>query len=335
MRVYTKIVMRIDTGRIVSARGYDYAGSVALCKGGGGSTIDSVDEAYNAGMLELSEQEWAVAQEYVNLFKYGVDYDPEATEQGLTIDGKWVPADQLTPEQTGGDKWIDNPDYVAPGWELMSDAERGDYWQETKGSPAGTPQKILNPNFQLETRTLGEIKGYDPDAQVSEMELILQGQAAQSELLPLQTALARSQIEADQTLIPAQTEVSMAQLAAEKGLVPQRAALESASLADTQTALAERAPVRSAFYNAALNGPDATERADQAQAGIEHAFSTTAKDFERDLFTSGAHVQSSDLTKAMNERSIAKAGGIAGARTQAKLLAEEELFNKLKTAMTV
>jgi hypothetical protein len=293
MRVFTRIVIRISDGRVLSRSGFDYGGPVAMCKGGSGTTVDSVDEAYNAGMLELSQEEWGVAQEYANLFKYGVDYDPNEKVEGQWIDGEWFNADDLTPEQVGGEKFIKNPEYVPSGYVKDNPMSQPRYQE---GSGPDVPEYILNPDYKLETAKLGDVKGYDPNAQVSEMQLILQNQAAEAELLPLQTGLAKSQI------------------------------------ADTQAAIGEYAPVRKAFFGAALNGPNAEQRADQAQAGVEHAFANTEKDFQRGLFTAGVQPGSESMTRALNDRSIAKATGIAGARTQAKILAEDELFNKLKSA---
>ena len=64
----------MDTLETIESEFYEYCGPVDLCKGGGGGA--AIDKAYNAGMLELSQEQQAMAGEMYNMYKYGVSYDP-------------------------------------------------------------------------------------------------------------------------------------------------------------------------------------------------------------------------------------------------------------------
>lgn len=336
MRIYTQVVMEIATGAVVSASYHEYAGPVALCKGTD-TTINSTDPEYNAGMLEISRDEWGLAEKYANLFEFGVTYDPNESEYGDWVDGEWVTEENL--EGYSQEHYIENPDWTA--WKQRFDnaqrqalAEGDDpYFDEAeyrKNNPEPLEQ-ILNRSL-LQERKKGDVYGYDPAAQVSEMDLILQRQAGEAELLPLQTELARTQMDADLALVPAQTNLSLAQIQAEQTLLPKRTGVEAAALDDQAAFIEARAPVRAAFFESALDAPDPNKRADEAQAGVEHAFGNTRQGFERALFTNGVGVGDADMTKALNERSIAKATGISAARTTARRTAEDEAFAKLTAA---
>lgn len=62
MRIYTRIVFKMDDMSVIEADAYDYDGPVALCgggSGGGSSTTNTVDYEYNARMAALSEEQQA------------------------------------------------------------------------------------------------------------------------------------------------------------------------------------------------------------------------------------------------------------------------------------
>lgn len=399
MKVYHKIVMDMGTWEVLAEVAREYRGPVALAKGG--STVtNSYDPKYNAGVLNLSQQEWAVAQKWANFAEFGVTYNPNESVRGAMVNGQWVNEADLPK--------VKNPDYRPPRSGGNSDPYGlGAIGVSSTGvkTSSGGPEYIVDPSLTIETRTIGDINGYDPNAQVSEMQLIGQNLASQSELLPLQTSLAKSQIAADQQLIPRQTQLSLSQIDSELGLVPQRAALEStqltterglvpkrgmlestmidsemglipqrhqlesrqistemglipqrgqlesaqirselglipqrgelesATIADTMTGMKERAPVRKEFYAQALSGVDVNRRMNEGQADVEHAFGLAQKDFERGIFASGARAGGDAYTAALNEQAMAKAKGIAGARSQARTIAEGEMFKRLQSAV--
>lgn len=61
--------------------------------GGGGKTVvqGEVDKAYNKGLLEIAREDQEFRRMFINMFTYGVLYDP--TERGAYVDGKWVSED--------------------------------------------------------------------------------------------------------------------------------------------------------------------------------------------------------------------------------------------------
>lgn len=121
---------------------------------------------------------------------------------------------------------------------------------------------------------------------------------------------------------------------ANQALLPLQTEAEKAQLADTTSAIAERAPVRSAMYDTALNGIDIGSRMNEAQATVEHAFGNAQDQIRRSSMNSGGMDPTSiaSLNTGMN---LEKAKSIAGARTVAKTTAEEEQFNRLRSAMAV
>jgi hypothetical protein len=74
MKVYTKIVIDMETLQVIETECYNYTGPVAECKGGGGGS--EPDKKYNRGMLKISERQQEIADEMFNYFKHGVSYNP-------------------------------------------------------------------------------------------------------------------------------------------------------------------------------------------------------------------------------------------------------------------
>lgn len=326
--VYTRIVVNMHSGELIGAQMDVYSGSIAQCKGGPSTTVNSVDYTYNAGMLALSREQQSWARKYTNLFEYGVPYDPNETVSGAWINGQWVDqADLSTRRVSTGGTGVSSTKVF--GAKIPSGA-----LQTIKDEKTGTVLYDAGGGrwLPLETARRGDIEGYDPDAQISEMELMLRNIEAQAELLPYSTALTRAQAEADLQLVPEQTSLALAQLTAERGLVPRRTALEETSLADAATALEQHGRAREAFITEALSGTDVAESQDLAQAEVEHAFALTQRDFERGLVSAGARPGDTNYINALNQRTLERTKGIAGARTQAKTLAENTLFEKLKAA---
>lgn len=79
MRIYTKIVIDMETLKVIEAEWTDdYEGPVAECKGGS-TTTNTVDYAYNARMAAISERQQRMAEEYFAFWKS--DYKPLEREQ--------------------------------------------------------------------------------------------------------------------------------------------------------------------------------------------------------------------------------------------------------------
>lgn len=74
MKIYTKVVMDIRTGKILEEELFEYQGPIAECKGGGSSTTTSTtnvypDYAYNRRMATVAEKQLAQAEEYMTFWR--------------------------------------------------------------------------------------------------------------------------------------------------------------------------------------------------------------------------------------------------------------------------
>lgn len=282
--------------------------------GGPSTTTTTVDPVYNAGMLKLSQEQQGMASEMFNYFKYGVTYDPNAYEDGLMIDGKWVPRSELTREQIGGDKFIENPEYQAPGYrDVPIGGDAGEYREYIPGSGPDVSQYILNPNYNLEQRKAGDVRGYDPEAQTSELDYLQKVINANAGILGLQTDVSKAQLESQKELIPITTDITKQQLWSQK----------------------QRQGLATKFLRDAKEGIDVNERMDQAQAAVQHGFKNADKSIALDVSQYGLDPGSGRFTGHKRSQALAEASGIAGARTAAKNQAEQEDFERKRQALSV
>ena len=67
MKIYTKIVLNMDTLEVIEEESFDYTGPVAECKGGG--STNTVDYAYNARMATIAERQQEMSNEYFDFWK--------------------------------------------------------------------------------------------------------------------------------------------------------------------------------------------------------------------------------------------------------------------------
>jgi hypothetical protein len=267
--------------------------------GGGGpsTTTTTVDPVYNAGMLALSteQQEWA--EEMFNMFKYGVTYNPEEEQHGLYIDGEWVSEDQLGETQYSSDYYIENPEWLA--WEQKR--QQFMYQTDQAGGPLGMTyeqwlednpepkQTIPNPD-KLESTTLGELYGYDPDAQTSELEFL------------------QNLVESNQALLGLQTDVAMGELQAQQQLG------------------GFKKDVAESFLKESMEGLDVGEQMDSAQANVQHGFKLADRAQRKNLSQYGLDPSSGRFTSMNRDRALSEAEGIAGARSKAKQETERENY---------
>lgn len=292
MKVYTKVVYDIsgDVSTVIHAEYYEYSGEVALCgKGGTGGGLEP-DKEYNARMAALAEGSHEMAQEMFNLFKWGVPYDPNAKIEG-----------------TGGQ--IENPEwkewkrkqgklYGGKSFGAMSPAERmaqDPYGVQRSRAELGPepPKYIENPE---EAMTYGEKFGYDPDDYVSEMELMQEMLAAQSELVPHETALRKQQMQ-------------------------------------TATRLTkERGGLMSALYKEALAGVDIDKRVSEARSGVEHSFKNQLGIANRNLSRMGIDPSSGRGLALQSDIGLLKAKSKAGLESQIRSQAELENFERKRVA---
>ena len=284
--------------------------------GGGGKSITyTYDADYNKGLLELSKEQQGWAKEMFNMFKYGVAYNPEETVRGAYIDGKWVDEKDLPriKKTTREGYWDgDMPSYNDNNGNLrFAEQDSGSRWV------APVVEEVVDPSIKLETRKLGELHDYDPNAQTSEMEYM------------------QNVVEANQQLLKPRTDLELAQIEAEKDLIPIQTEYQSTLLQDKTAGIQARAPLRTALYNEAMDAGNIGRRVSQAQADVQHAFDNTQGQFERKMFTSGISPNDSSYAMAINARNLNKAKAIAGARSLARDKAKDERFNRLRTALTM
>ena len=151
--------------------------------GGGGSETTTVDPVYNAGMLELSQEQQGWGREMFNMFKYGVAYDPSEE----------VPSgEQASPEQV----WVpEREGERVPIRNWDTDAITG---YKSGGLIPGY-YKTVEGKTPMTTR--GELEGYDPDAQTSEMEYLQNLVESNQSLLGLQTGAQKKRLDLYNTYV--------------------------------------------------------------------------------------------------------------------------------------
>jgi hypothetical protein len=210
----------------------------------------------------------------------------------------------------------------------------------TEGVGGGTSelqymQNVINANQSL--------LGGQTELELSQMGLSQDQIAAMRSLLPGQTELERSrmgfetaQIGSGMELLPGQTALSKSQMgiaeadiAARHELLPGQTALSKLQASDTMAGIQERAPVRSKFFSEALEGVDANERMNLAQADVAQSFAGAEGTARRSAARMGRSAGSIDFSKMATER----AKGIGLARTTARTGAKDESFRRLQSAM--
>ena len=67
LKVYTRVVIDMDTGAELEADSYEYSGEVALC-GGGGST-NTVDKEYNRRLAAVQERSQDISDAYFKFWQ--------------------------------------------------------------------------------------------------------------------------------------------------------------------------------------------------------------------------------------------------------------------------
>jgi len=318
--------------------------------GGQGSTTTTVDPVYNAGMLELSQEQQQWASEMFNMFKYGVSYDP--SEQVLDPSKVTEGTERV---QTGTRRRrVRNPDYRGP------DAGGGEPWI-WKEEPVYETRNISEQDPNAWT-TRGELEGYDPEAQISEMQYLQNLVEANQGLLTsrsgaesAQLALETQQANAAAGLIPAQTEAAQTGYEyttganrAATGLLPyqteaQRTGYEyttglntaRSGLLPAQSNLAKRQiGAQTSFIEEAQKGVDAKGWMNEAQAGVQHGYKLANEALRKDISSYGLDPGSARYASQNRDLRMREGADIAGARTVAQRAAEQEDFNRKRAAAT-
>lgn len=85
--IYTRVVLDMSTGAVLEQDGAWWDGPVAECKGGGGgSTVNSVDYAYNDRMATIAEEQNQWARDYYGVWQqYYKPYEIAQTQANMQL----------------------------------------------------------------------------------------------------------------------------------------------------------------------------------------------------------------------------------------------------------
>jgi hypothetical protein len=318
---------------------------------GGGNDTDTVDEVYNAGLLELAKESQGWAGESWNMFKYGVTYDPTEVvtghydESGNFIEGEAV---------------RENPDYGGPDagyWHYNNGVRE---WVSTSGEQyIGDPQNTVS-------QTRGDIMGYNADDVTSEMEYLQNVVGANQDILGLQTDVSRAELQSSLNTNPyreaadisglslttAQNEsalnlVGETEEAARSGLnlttqqnlsagriLPynEKAAISGLKLTDTSNKYKTGflGDLKSGVYDV-----DPNKAQNEAQAGVQQGFNLARKSSAIDTASYGLDPSSGRYASTNRDLALSEASGIAGARSSAKSKAEDTNYSRRTQGLTI
>lgn len=317
MKVYTRVVIDMKTLETLAAESFEYTGPVAECKGGGSTTTVNVDKEYNARMASIYEDQQAMAREFTNLYKYGVDYDP--TEQvtgyydskGNFVEGA-PPATQEVGFYDQDGKWVSQADYKPFDMSKLGAFSLGAIGRPASNNAndplANIPQweTRTNPQYDLVTLTRGEVMGYDPSAQVSELQVEQQ------------------QLKDSMALMPYTKEAAIAQT--------QLAGQQAQERAKVLPLIGETA---GEYYKKALGGVDIDQRVNQARADVGSAFAGAEQRQGAILAGYGINPNSGRGRSELAKTGLAFGRTLAGASTAARTAAEEEEYKRLREATTM
>lgn len=297
MRIYRRIVMDMASGRVLEADACEFDGEVALCKGGGSSTTNTVDYGYNDRMATLSEEQQSWARDYYNLWQ--TNFKPlEAAQARANLD--------MLPQETAlYKKKMDSEG------SLLS-AETGLRLSQIESEGGLLPLETALRKNQIASSE--RLLPLETDLRASQID------AAQS-LLPLETALRRDQLETSRNLLPAKAGLYRKQLAAAESVLPAETDLYRTQLAAAKS-----------YTNAATRGVDVNERMAMATADAASAWKDARSQTERAGARMGVNPNSGRFQGLNASMDTQKAAQLAGARTQARVGAEQENFERLRGA---
>lgn len=323
MKIITRIVMNITTGKVLEEESYDYSGPIAECKGGGSSSTTTVDPIYNARMAALSERNQEMADEMFNMFKYGVMYDPTASG-GTRKTGEKV----LNPEWESWNKANEAYQSGIRSYDPYGSDKRTNDRYSVSGSrtsraprPGAEPSKYI---AETENITMGEQEGYNPNNQISEMDLMMKqieseygmvGDRARTEKAGLQ--LDRAKAKAGMELLPGQTSLAKTTMAAQ------------------EKAVTEKSGVLSSFYEDAMAGVDVEGRIGEARSGIQQNFAREEESTKRSMARMGVDPTSGAAAESFKSGGIQKALALSGSETAIRRGAETEDFERKRAALGV
>lgn len=148
---------------------------------------------------------------------------------------------------------------------------------------------------------------------------------ANLQMLPLETGLYGKQLEAANALMDKEVE-------ALKSTLPQETELYKQGLNAAAQLLPQQTAAAGKFLTAALDGVDVNERMALASADVSNAWKDARATAARDNARYGVNPNSGRFQGIMAALDTQQAAQMAGARTQARVGAEQENFNRLAQA---
>lgn len=148
-----------------------------------------------------------------------------------------------------------------------------------------------------------------------------------------QKGLESAQIASSLELLPAQTQLQQSQIEAEQRMMPAREAEEAERLKYNKADLQARRPLAAKYYMEAMNGENETRAAAQAGAGVAQQYDMAKSGARRDAARAGVDVNSSRFAAGLTNIGLSRARDVAGQSTLARQQTRDANFGKLADAM--
>ena len=326
--------------------------------GGGGTSINSQDAAYNSRMAGIAETELGWGSEFMNFYKYGVDFDP--TEAGhIDSEGSWVPG--------RGETQTENPDFQAGHYKQVKDPNTG-VTEKTWIPGNGEPEFLSTTDPNAEVILRGDYeqrRGYDPNGQASyrqfeqaqlsdNMEMLphltdqtiaesnfaTEKAGAEKRLVSPYEKYTRGKLETDTRLLPGFEKATGAgydyaadKMKSERGLISPREDLTRNLLKEQQQNVALRMPVNEKFFKSALEF-DPEDRVAKATGDVASSFKGGGERVALNMSRYGGDPLSGRGRNEFSKEGLNFGRSLAGSRTQARSDGEREQFARLATAAT-
>lgn len=155
---------------------------------------------------------------------------------------------------------------------------------------------------------------------------------ANMEMLPYEKELYSNQLKGANQLVPLETQYAKAQLEAANELMPQETALYKQQMQTMAEMMPLQAQAGKKFLQAAANGVDINERMGLAAADTANAWKDARAASARANTRMGINPNSGRFQGIMAAMDTQQAAQMAGARTQARVGAEQENFSRLNAA---
>lgn len=152
---------------------------------------------------------------------------------------------------------------------------------------------------------------------------------ANMKMLPKETQLYGQQMDAANTLLPLETASVKAQLEAQNRLLPKEIAMYEKGLSSASELLPLQTEAAGKFLKSAVNGVDVNERMGLAAADTANAWKDARESAARAAGRMGVNPNSGRFQGIMGAMNTEQAAQMAGARTQARVGAEQENFQRL------